>query len=275
MVSIRYRSLKPTRPFDERALLYEAVRRLASAGISASETRNEVERTYNTRLDLHTIQGWSAGAHSPYGRVYRLPEKPTPDLAYLIGVNFGDTSRAQSSWHHNYTVRLRVTDEAFAREFARTASEVLDAKAFKVWFDAKRRLWQTDVNSLLLYRLLIKPLEELKLFIEHCDGCMAAFLRGFFDAEGSSSGGVVDCSNTNTEVLSYVKRLLESKFSLRVRGPFKQGRTPGTRVRIKGKWYRVNKQCYGLSLGKLASREFATLIGFTIPRKQRGLSTPR
>lgn len=271
MVSVRPSLQKKIRSFDERVRLYESVQELALKGLSETEIRTEIERIFDTELDLHQTKKWVAGESSPYGRVYRLPEEPTPDLAYLIGVNFGDTSRAKSSWHHNYTIRLRVTDEAFAREFSRAATATLLAKPFKVSFDERRGLWQTEVNSMMLFRLLAKPLDELKPYIEHCNECSAAFLRGFFDAEGSSGSGIVSCSNTNTDVLYYIKYLLEWKFSLKVGGLVRSGKAPGTNVRIKGKWYRVNKQCYALSLSKHDSIRFATLIGFTIPRKQNGL----
>jgi intein-encoded DNA endonuclease-like protein len=43
------------------------------------------------------------------------------------------------------------------------------------------------VGSKTLYELLRKPVEldRLKKYIEHCDRCVAAFLRGFADSEGS------------------------------------------------------------------------------------------
>lgn len=124
---------------------------------------------------------------------------------------------------------------------------------------------------MLLYTLLTKPPVELATYIEHCDECSAAFVRGFFDAEGSSSRGVVSCANTRLEVLGYVKFILESKFQFRVYGPYKNGRSPGSKVKIKGVWYAVRKQCYGISVTKPNTGEFAKLIGFSIARKQRAL----
>jgi DNA endonuclease len=241
--------------------------------MSGREIRSEIERLFKTKLDYHQTKSWVTGESSPYGRVYRLPKEPTPDLAYLIGANLGDTSRAKSSWHHNYTIRLRVRDEVFAREFSRAATATLSAKPFKVFFDKKRGLWQTDVNSMLLYRLLAKPLKRLRPYVEHCIKCTAAFLRAFFDAEGSSAGGYVSCSNTNKNVMSYIKRLLESTFSLSVSRLVKSGKAPGNQVQIKGKWYMVNKQCYKLSIGRRDSMRFIRLIGFTIQRKQDGISS--
>ena len=159
---------------------------MASAGLSPVEIRDWMETKLGKKADLATIKGWAAGRHSPYGRVYHLPEEPVPELAYIIGVNFGDASRSRN-WRHNYN-RLRVGDEDFAREFARAASVVL-GRTYKVWFDGKRGLWQTDVLSMLLYKLVTRPLSGLKATITHCADCVAAFVRGFFDAEGSATGG--------------------------------------------------------------------------------------
>ena len=71
--------------------------------------------------------------------------------------------------------------------------------------------------------------------------------------------------------MSYVKHLLESTFFLSVSRLVKSGKAPGTKVKIKGKWYMVNKQCYRLSLGRRDSLRFIRLIGFTIQRKQDGI----
>ena len=42
-----------------------------------------------------------------------------------------------------------------------------------------------EVRSQTLYELLRKPvdLHRLKKYIEHCERCVAAFLRGFADSE--------------------------------------------------------------------------------------------
>ena len=127
---------------------------------------------------------------------------------------------------------------------------------------------------MLLFQFLTKDIGHFEHFTEHCRSCTSAFLRGFFDAEGSSSGGQVSCSNTNHRLLVYVQRLLESRYSLRVSGPYEQGLPPGRTVLIKGQPYKVNKQCYSIRLSKASSLEFGDRIGFTIPRKQRGIARP-
>jgi intein-encoded DNA endonuclease-like protein len=163
VVSVRPRGLRKVPPFEVRAQLYKTVRVLGNRGQSPTEIREEIESKSGRKISLDTIKGWISDNHSPYGRVYRLPEEPIPELAYIIGVNFGDTSRSKN-WRRNYTIRIRVKDEDFAREFARAASVVLRRRC-KVWFDLKRGLWQTDVLSIMLYKLVTRPLSELEATI--------------------------------------------------------------------------------------------------------------
>ena len=269
MVSIRPRGLKKTAPFEERAKLYEAVRQIARHTQDPIEIRKEIESELGKKVDLATIKGWVAGIHSPYGRVYQLPREPLPELAYLIGVNFGDTSRCKN-WHHNYTIRLRVKDEDFAREFARAASVVL-GRPYRVWFDKKRGLWQTDVLSMLLYKLVTKPFSELKRIVTHCNDCIAAFIRGFFDAEGCAHGQGLSASNGNLALLRYIRSLLARHFNIEITGPYKRGPTPGTLVQIKGRWVKVNRQNYLIRVRNASLADFEKHVGFTIRRKRDSL----
>jgi intein-encoded DNA endonuclease-like protein len=49
--------------------------------------------------------------------------------------------------------------------------------------------YYVEVKSKTLYELLKKPIDlvGLRKYIEHCEKCVAMFLRGFFDSEGSVS----------------------------------------------------------------------------------------
>ena len=237
--------------------------------MNPTELRAHLDSNFGGSVELATIKSWIAGTHSPYGRVYQLPREPIPELAYLIGANFGDTSRCKN-WRHNYTIRLRVKDEDFAREFARAASVVL-GKPCKVWFDKKRGLWQTDVLSMLLYNLVTKALSDLKAIIIHCSDCVAAFVRGFFDAEGCANNQGLTASNGNLGLLRYIRNLMAMCFNIEVTGPNKRGPAPGTRVQIKGRWVRVNLQNYIIRVRNVSLSSFEKHVGFTIGRKREAL----
>jgi intein-encoded DNA endonuclease-like protein len=251
-------------------LLYEEAMKLARDGHKVSEIAKELERNLGERLDISQISQWVNRGTSPYGRVTRFEPRALPELAFLIGVKLGDGSLSRN-WHHNYMTKMRVTDKDFAEEFARCAGLVLKHQPYKLWWNPRRKMWHVEINSIMLYNFLRHPFEEMKPFLNHCKTCSAAFLRGFFDSEGSSSGGDVTCSNTNLDLLKYVKRLLGTAFSIRTTNPHKYGPAPGSKVIIKGKLWNVNKQSYVLRVRSGDKARFATAVGFTISRKQRGI----
>jgi intein-encoded DNA endonuclease-like protein len=132
-----------------------------------------------------------------------------------------------------------------------------------------------EVRSQTLYELLKKPvdLDRLKKYIEHCERCMAAFLRGFADSEGCvNKEGYIIISNTDYELLTYVKDLLK-RLGIESTGPWPerlQGKTfydPKTMKR-----YTHTKRMNTISTSESGSNiNFYKNIGFTIRRKQRRL----
>jgi intein-encoded DNA endonuclease-like protein len=59
-----------------------------------------------------------------------------------------------------------------------------------------------EVRSQTLYELLRKPvdLDRLKKYIEHCEKCVAAFIRGFADSEGcANKRGYIFILNTTRD----------------------------------------------------------------------------
>ena len=82
------------------------------------------------------------------------------------------------------------------------------------------------VGSKTLYELLRKPVEldRLKKYIEHCDRCVAAFLRGFADSEGSvDKNGHIFILNTDLRLLTYINDLLR-RLGIESTGPMLKAR---------------------------------------------------
>jgi intein-encoded DNA endonuclease-like protein len=193
--------------------------KLSRDGLRVSEIAKELERNLGERLGLSQVSEWVRGNGSPDGSVYRFEPLMIPELAYVIGARLGDGSQSRS-WHHNYMIKLRVTDKDFAEEFARCAGVVLKRKPFRLWWNPKRSMWHAEINSIMLFKFLSQSFEHFRPMLEHCKRFSAAFLRGFFDSEGSSSGGDVTCTNTNLDPLMYVKRLFgKSIFDSNIRAP--------------------------------------------------------
>ncbi len=190
-------------------------------------------------------------------------------IAYVVGVSLGDGSTS-SNRNHSHKIKLRVIDSEFAAEFARCLGVLLSRSPPLVKWREKTHSWYTEVSSLLLKNYLRLELKELVPTISHCDGCKAAFLRGFFDSEGSISSRTLTASNENLELLKLVCELLQS-LGVETTGTHlatKGGRT----VMIMGKFYRQNEDGHYLRVRAKSLEKFQVIVGFSIRRKSEALS---
>jgi intein-encoded DNA endonuclease-like protein len=241
----------------------------------------EVWRRYGVRISESSISEWLRGVHSPYnGR--RIPSlellKPSEELAYVIGVKVGDgyvgkKSRVRKGYN-DVMIGLEAKDREFVEEFARCLAKVLGRKQIGPRFRDGVGKYVVEVGSKTLYELLRKPvdLDRLKKYIEHCERCVAAFIRGFADSEGSvDKNGRIIIYNTNIELLIYVIGLLK-RLDVESTGP-KLNTRRGTIIHDPrtGKKYVANKDCYRIYIRSRSSVSFYKHVGFTIRRKQRRL----
>jgi len=261
---------------------------LYKEGLGYRRIVRELLRKYGVSITIPTLSYWLRGIHTPYGptppvalpaarpsNTHRYPRsidpKPSPELAYLIGATLGDGSTSQRGY--KYTIILRAKDVEFVSYFASCLTIVL-GRPVKMGLCKTSRLYYVTAGSKMLYELLKKPvdLDRLKSYIEHCEKCTVAFLKGFLDAEGSVHiDGVVSISNTNLPLLIYVRKLL------RVLGIKTTGirlSHPAGRVfkdpRIE-KIYVTKKDAYRFKISKKSNLTLLQKIGFTIHRKRKRL----
>jgi intein-encoded DNA endonuclease-like protein len=149
------------------------------------------------------------GRHNPFGYVRAFDPTPRVELAYVIGVMLGDASMSTNR-SYSHMIKLRVIDREFAGEFARCLGALLGRVPPRVKWRERTHPWYTQVSSLLLQKFLRQSLKSLMPSIQHCQACKAAFLRGFFDSEGSISARNLTVYNGDLEKLEYVCRLLGS-----------------------------------------------------------------
>jgi len=196
---------------------------------------------------------------------------PPPELAYVIGVVLGDGYVV--SLDYSKRIGLHAKDEEFVREFARCLAKILQ-RPVKVRFWKTRGLFMAGACSAALYRLLRKPvhLERLRPYVEHCDDCLASFLGGFFDSEGTvSKAGLISIANTDLEMLRYVRRLL-GRLGIEAGEPrltAPKG-TPTYFPRMK-KTYKKRRDCFVMWIRRHCNPTYHLRIGFTIKRKRRRL----
>lgn len=257
----------------QRLRLYNHVIQLREQGLSYNQIIEQIRRLNGVRLHIFQVYRWTHGLHTPLGNVNTFFAKSSPTLAYIIGVKAGDGYIYKSDY--NYMFELRVVDYEFAAETGRKLAKLLSRKKpYQPWWDRNNsRRWCVWCCSVLLHHFLQRPPVKLKAYVEHCKDCVAAFLRAFFDSEGSITGRTLIVYNTNKEVLLYVELLLRRYFSIETTGPHKAQKVGQSfRSPTNGKIYQTKKACYRLYIRVESLALFHRYIGFTIRRKQQRLT---
>jgi intein-encoded DNA endonuclease-like protein len=270
------------RPRGLRIKLRDRVVELRQQGLSYNEIIEIIEQEYGIVLSKSHVSYWTRGIHDPHnGR--RIPSlellEPSEALAYLIGAVLGDgypkiKRRFRKGYRHTI-IRFEAVDKEFVEEVARCIAVVLNRPPPKLKIRKGTRKYFIEVESKTLWELLKKPvdLEKLRKYIEHCEKCMAAFLRGFADAEGSvDKNGCISIYNTDLRLLIYIQELLR-RFGIETTGPRIHTRR-GTLIKIDpitGKIYTTKKDCYCIRIRSYCTVDFYDHVGFTIVRKQERL----
>lgn len=257
-------------PLEQRIQAYNEVLRLRKQGLSFNDIVKEIHRLQGVKIAQRQVVRWVGGHNTPFGKINKFDEKPTPELAYIIGAMSSDAY--QSLQNYNYGLWLRVTDYEFACEFGRCLAKVLGKeKPYEPHWRQSEQRWVVLGLSILLFKHLGKSWQELKCDIEAGRICVASFLRGFYDGEGSNDGIHLTVHNTDREKLIYVQQLLRRYFGIKATGPH-LGQGPGHHFRDprNGKIYQTKKQCYYLYIPARYQERFLGEIGFTIRRKQLG-----
>jgi len=267
---MRSRAGVKLRPTQEREKRYHLVLALRREGLSYNQIIRKIEAEHGAKLRKSHLSGWINGKHEPFGSVRTFAATPRPELAYVIGVKMGDASMSVNR-SDSYMIKLRVIDREFAEEFANCLSVILGRDPPRVKWHEKTHAWHTQLSSILLQKFLREALPRLRKVIEHCNDCVSAFLRGFFDSEGSVYRKQLRVSNTNKTLLLYVRHLLESRFGIKVGGPRLPSRG-GRLVVIKGKQYHANKDCFVLAVATSSIPSYQSSVGFTIIRKAKRLA---
>ncbi|MDT7878147.1 MAG: LAGLIDADG family homing endonuclease, partial [Candidatus Caldarchaeales archaeon] len=205
-------------PRELRIKLYNDVVALRRRGLTYRGIIGEVWRRYGVRISESSISEWLRGVHNPYnGRRISSLEllKPSEELAYVIGVKVGDgyayRRRRTIKGYNHVWIGLKAKDKEFVEEFTRCLAKVLNRREIRPGYRRSSGRYVVEVKSKTLYELLKKPvdLHRLKKYIEHCEKCVAAFIRGFADSEGSvDKNGHIFILNTDQRLPIYVKELL-------------------------------------------------------------------
>ncbi|MEM1954750.1 MAG: LAGLIDADG family homing endonuclease [Nitrososphaerota archaeon] len=274
----------PYLPREMRIKIYEDFLELRKQGLSYGQIIKEIKRRYNVTIHKSHCSYWCRGIYSPYNGI-RIPTieflKPSEDLAYVAGAIAGDgyvykKSKLAPRYNDEFVVGLDVKDKEFAQFFAIALAKVLKRKPPIPWQNKKYGRWVVMIRCKALYELFNKPIdiEKMRPFVEHCEKCICAFLRGFFDSEGCvRKVGEIRVYNTNYKLLEYVTYLL-NKIGIETTSdkPRLHGRA-GNSIRNPktGKIYKTRKDVYYVAIRAKSNLMFYEKVGFTIERKRKRL----
>ncbi len=253
---------------DGQISIYDRAMELRAHRYTYHRIVSKIHDEFGARITKRTLITWTKEGRSPLGRAHAFVPTPIPELAYIIGVEKGDGSLNVRQDVYNYRIRLQSIDLDFVDEFNRCLSKVLNTPRHATWSGAGRRETHVEASSFLLYRFLQKQFEELRPFIEHCVQCSAAFLRGFFDSEGSvGKDGSLTAWNSRKSLLKYVQGLLVRSLGIETTGPH-LGTRKGSRLTWRGRTYIRNSDCFGIRVRNKFRGLFLQKIGLTIERKK-------
>lgn len=255
-------------PLDARLQIYREVVQLRSESLTYGQIISLIEEEHHVALPKGTISGWLSGKNSPDKAGHAFVPRPAPELAYVIGAKAGDASLNVKVASYQYRIRLKAIDPEFVETFSRAVAATLRCAPHRLWRPRTTREFYVEYGSYLLYRFLQRPLGELTPFIEHDVACVTAFLRGFFDSEGSiGKNGSTTASNSNVGTLEYVRYLLRTFLQIEATGPH-LGTRKGSILTRHGKSYYRNVDCFWIYVKRGSLRRFYEHVGFTIQRKR-------
>lgn len=133
-------------------------------------------------------------------------------LAYILGVVKGD-GNVSLNGGTSYLVRLEVTSYAFCKSFRDALAEI-GFSQYEIKEDVSRsgrKLYRVQAFSKPFgewYKSL--SLDDIWSLIKVDKKLMMAFLRGFYESEGSSRPGEVVIYNTDKNLIDLVGKILEN-----------------------------------------------------------------
>jgi intein-encoded DNA endonuclease-like protein len=252
-------------------------------------TREELERLYSEMgmkkiaekygVNVYAIQYWIKKFNIPTKRKWRFIKPnldPSPELSYVIGAILGDGTIAKKlNSRKRNLVEFNSTDPIILDVFNISICKVLGKKnLYKIHWEKRgkyRSLGRIAISSQAFWEFMRQPQEKL---LEVASKYPVQFLRGFFDAEGSSylAKGKqhyfkISCSNSNLALLTYIKKLLEDKFG--IHSTITVGHRAGSTFKsINGKNYIRKVDNYNLVIHRREDvLNFILQIGFSTTNK--------
>ena len=186
-------------------------------------------------------------------------------FGYILGVLFGD------GYINVNSIGMNAKDEDFILMFKACLEEYFKRECKIYRYSG---LWRVELHSRHLAGMMKNS--DYRIIRDQTNLCKGAFLRGFFDSEGSAyffkKRGVrnrkVEICNTNLELMEFCKLLLNDLGieTLRIERRIRGERTIRGRTLKPFVFYRTT-----LRENKRNLENFKERVGFSIDRKQKNL----
>jgi hypothetical protein len=147
--------------------------------------------------------------------IMNFDNTPTPEMAYVLGVIFGDGCVTCYRKQNSYRIQLTCTDREFAESF-KCALEAIGLRPSlrfaKPPTKNRKAVWRVEALSKLFYEWFrTLNFEELKLFLRTKE-LKREFIRGFYESEGClhkvktrKRGWCIYICNTNEDLTKLVR----------------------------------------------------------------------
>lgn len=259
--------------------VYRQVLKLKKEGLGYKKIRRKFRDELGVNLSLGTLSYWFNNDVKNVGGENYFEVKPSPELAYVLGVMFGDGSFYCDKKLGEYVLQIYVTDKDFAENFSKCCSILLrKKKPIAVNYIKPIRKWKAIYSARIRSKQLYHFVKSIKEDFEKGKGYIEKypvdFIRGLADSEGCPvicaarvfKISVIVASSTNFELLKYTQGLL-SNFN--IKSTLRLSRKSGViDPIIEGRKILRAKDLYDLSLNSnSAVKLYFDKISFSISRK--------
>jgi len=229
------------------------------------------------KISLSTLSYW-CNNQTKRLRKNSFNNEPSKELAYVIGVMFGDGCATCDKKNYDYSLKLGTIDKEFGEKFCKCISQILNHKEIYPLHKCKS-IYMTNIRSKELYTFIkaIKmDFEKAKPIIEEFP---TEFIQGLADSEGGPlinatkkftiSIGIANSTNLN--LLNYCKELLWQMFQIETK-IYKTKKIGMKDSIINERILTRTKNLYLLETTRFNSTlNYYKNIGFSINRKQEKL----
>ena len=268
---------------DLQKTIFKRVFELSNNHFSYNQIIKQIKKEFSVKLNKSNLSYWFNHEVKLIGGINQFEAKPSSELAYVIGVLFGDGSIFFHKKKSDYAVRVDAIDKDFVEHFSKCVSKVLnkDKNYAVVSFKQKAMtsvMYSTKARSKKLYYFIKELKEDFEKVKPFAHAFPKEFIQGVADSEGcpvvfartNFGVRVIVAVSVNKELLEFILILL-NKFNIKS-NLFLSKKAGMSDSIINGRIITRTKNLYGLQISNfLDIKKYSVEIPFNILRKRKKL----